>query len=61
MSEDRWDAMRADLQKLTVKQLRKIAKDEGICLGYAASRKDTTIDQIVGNRRYRALYASDEA
>ena len=47
--------------KLTVKQLRQIAKDEGICLGYAASRKDTTIDQIVGNRRYRALYASDEA
>ena len=61
MSEDRWDAMRADLQKLTVKQLRQIAKDEGICLGYATSRKDTTIDQIVGNRRYHALYASDEA
>lgn len=61
MSEDRWDAMRADLQKLTVKQLRQIAKDEGICLGYAASRKDTTIDQIISNRRYRALYASDGA
>lgn len=61
MSEDRWDAMRADLQKLTVKQLRQIAKDEGICLGYTASRKDTTIDQIISNRRYRALYAPDGA
>lgn len=61
MSVDRWDAMRADLQKLTVKQLRQIARDEGICLGYAASRKDTTIDQIISNRRYRALYASDGA
>lgn len=54
MSED-WEAMREELSCLTVKQLRQIAKNEGICLGYAASRKDTTVNEIVSARRCRAL------
>lgn len=55
MSEAIWDEMRERLMGLTTKQLRQLAKDEGICLGYAASRKDTTVGEIVGTRRHRAL------
>lgn len=55
MSEESWDEMRESLMGLTVRQLRQIARDEGIALGYAASRKDTTVGEIVGTRRHRAL------
>ena len=55
MSEESWDEMRESLMGLTVRQLRQIARDEGICLGYAASSKDSTVDEIVGTRRHRAL------
>ena len=50
-----WDEMRERLMGLTVRQLRQIARDEGICLGYAASRKDTTVAEIVNARRHRAM------
>ena len=33
MSEDKYAAMRADLSKRTMKQLRAIARAEGICGG----------------------------
>lgn len=59
MNED-WEAMREELSGLTVRQLRQIAKDEGICLGYAASRKDTTVGEIITARRCRALRAREE-
>lgn len=60
MNEDYWEAMREELFGLTVRQLRQIAKDEDICLGYAASRKDTTIGEIVSARRCRALRAGEK-
>lgn len=50
-----WDEMRERLMGLTTKQLRQVARDEGICLGYDASRKDTTVAEIVSQRRSRAL------
>lgn len=55
MSEETWDEMRESLMGLTVRQLRQIARDEGICLGYAASSKNETIGEIVGTRRHRAM------
>ena len=55
MNEAIWDEMRERLMSLTTKQLRQLAKDEGITLGYAASRKDTTVGEIVSQRRSRAL------
>ena len=51
--DDKYAAMRADLANHTMKQLREIAKREGITLGYDASRKDTTVAAIVSNRRHR--------
>lgn len=52
---DKWQTMREGLALLTMKELKGIAKDEGICLGYDASRKDTTIGAIVTHRRYVEL------
>jgi hypothetical protein len=52
-STDKYAAMRADLARRTMKQLREIARAEGICLGYDGSRKDTAVNAIVGQRRYR--------
>lgn len=49
-----YDAMRADLMRKTMKELRAIAKAEGICLGYDGARKDTAAAAIVANREYRA-------
>ena len=48
---------RTELPELAdlAKQLRQLAKDEGITLGYAASRKDTAVGEIVSQRRGRAL------
>lgn len=50
-----WEDMRERLTGLTLRQLRQIARDEGICLGYDASRKDTTVGAIVSARRHRAM------
>lgn len=55
MNEGIWEDMRERLMSLTTKQLRQIARDEGICLGYEASRKDTTVGAIVSARRHRAM------
>jgi len=54
-STDKYAAMRADLSKHTMKQLREIARAEGICLGYDGARKDTAVAAIVSNRRHREL------
>ena len=48
-----YDAMRADLARRTMKQLREIARAEGICLGYDGARKDTAVAEIVSVRRHR--------
>lgn len=57
--ESEWKRMREQLMGLTMRQLKQIAKDEGICLGYAASRKDTTVADIVGHRRLLAMRERD--
>ena len=53
MSNTDYDQMRADLANHTMKQLREIARAEGICLGYDGARKDTAVAAIVSNRRHR--------
>ena len=53
MTNTDYSAMRADLARHTMKQLREIARAEGICLGYDGARKDTAVAAIVGNREYR--------
>lgn len=52
---DRWEQMRQELSKLTVKELKAIAKNEGISLGYDASRKDSCVGAIVTARRHFEL------
>ena len=52
---DEYEAMRESLMRLTVKELRGIARDEGICLGYAGANKRSMVGEIVGQRRYRRL------
>ena len=53
--EAAWDEMRERLMGLTTRQLKQLARDEGITLGHAASRKDSTAAEIVSQRRSRAL------
>ena len=53
MERDKWEIMRDELMKLTGKQLKAIAKEERICLGNEAGRKESTVGVIVQNRRYR--------
>lgn len=55
MDEGVWEDMRERLMGLTLRQLKQLAKDEGISLGYAASRKDSAVAEIVTQRRHRAL------
>lgn len=54
-----WEEMRERLMGLTLKQLKQIAKDEHISLGYDASRKDTCVGAIVTARRHRAMGAEE--
>lgn len=55
MIEQEWIDMRERLMRLSMKQLKQIAKDEHVTLGYAAARKDSTAAEIVSHRRHRAL------
>ena len=55
MNDRKYLDMYDELMKHTVKELKAIAKRDGICLGYAASRKDTLVAAIVGGRRYQEL------
>ena len=56
---DKYGAMRGELAKLTTKQLRGIAREEGICLGYSGATKRGMVDEIVGQRRYREMGGCD--
>ena len=47
-----YEKMREDLSRMTVKQLRAIARDEGICLGYSGATKAGIVGEIVGQRRH---------
>ena len=53
MHADKWSAMHDELSRKTVKELREIARAEGICFGYAASRKDSMVREIVSQLSYR--------
>ena len=55
-----WEDMRQRLMKLTTKQLKQLAKDEHISLGYDASRKDSMIGNIVSTRRHRCLELNED-
>lgn len=55
MTQTDYSAMRADLARRTMKQLREIARAEGITLGYDGATKRGTVDAIVGERQYREL------
>lgn len=48
-----YEEMRAELSRMTVKQLRAIARDEGICLSYSGATKAGTVNEIVSQRRHR--------
>ena len=52
------EEMREELMKLTMKQLKQICKDEGICPGWDASRKDSLVGCIITNRRHREMSTS---
>lgn len=45
------DAMRRALMRLTLRELRRVAREEGVCLGYA-SRKADVVGEIVAHRHY---------
>lgn len=47
---------RERLEKMTMKQLREVAKDEGITLGYDGSRKANAIGLILEWRRFNGCY-----
>lgn len=52
---DKWEKMREELAHMTLKQLKALAKQDGITLGYDGSRKDSAIGAIVSARRYQEL------
>ena len=50
---------RARLEKMTVKELRVIAKEEFCTLGRRLSRKADMIDEIVKWKRFKGAYFYD--
>lgn len=55
-----WEDMRERLMGLTVKQLKQLAKDEHISLGYDACRKDSMVGNIVSTRRHRCIEYNED-
>lgn len=55
-----WEDMRERLMGLTVKQLKQLAKDEHISLGYDACRKDSLVGNIVSTRRHRCIECNED-
>nr|DAW09627.1 MAG TPA: HeH/LEM domain [Caudoviricetes sp.] len=47
---------RARLEKMTMKEIKAVAKDEGITLGYDRSRKENAIGSILEWRRFKGCY-----
>ena len=56
IEEEREQADRECLEKMTMKQLKEVAKDEGITLGYDGSRKAEAVKAIVYWRRFKGDY-----
>lgn len=54
-----YDELHDELERKTTKELRQIARDEGICLGYDASRKSSMVNAIVSGIRYREAHGYD--
>ena len=49
-------ADRERLEKMTMKEIKALAKDEGISLGYDGSRKANAIGLILEWRRFKGDY-----
>jgi len=47
---------RERLEKMTMKEIKAVAKDEGITLGYDGSRKAKAIGLILEWRRFKGVY-----
>lgn len=47
---------RERFEKMTMSQLKAVAKDEGVCLGYCCSRKADAILAIIEWKRFRGDY-----
>ena len=47
---------RARLEKMTMKEIKAVAKDEGISLGYDGARKANAVDTIISWRRFNGCY-----
>lgn len=47
---------RERLEKMTMKQLKEVAKAEDISLGYDGSRKTDAINAIVNWKRFKGCY-----
>ena len=47
---------RERLGKMTMKQLREVAKNEGACLGYYCSRKADAVITIIEWKRFKGDY-----
>lgn len=56
IEEEREQADRERLEKMTVKELRVIAKEEFCTLGRRISRKADIIDDIVKWKRFKGAY-----
>lgn len=44
------------LEKMTMKEIKAVARDEGISLGYDGSRKENAIGLILEWRRFKGCY-----
>ena len=47
---------RERLEKMTMKEIKAVAKDDGICLGYDGARKSNAIGLILEWRRFKGCY-----
>lgn len=47
---------RERLEQMTMKEIKAVAKDEGIALGYDAARKANAIGVILEWRRFKGVY-----
>lgn len=59
MTADEEEAMGRELMRLTVRELRALAREEGVRLGYA-SRKADVVREIVGHRAYMEYTRGEE-
>ena len=49
-------ADRERLEKMTMKKIKAVAKDEGITLGYDGSRKANAVNAIISWRHFNGVY-----